>query len=169
MAIRPRVIPKWATSSYGNDDIAWEEAKRECRSVLHDWCARKEPHSYIELITRVTAIPWPPGDHSSGQLGYLLGQVSLEELDPSEDRPVISSVVIASGKNEPSHGYNAGQDLAGDGDRLGGMLGSAQYGQAAATQIEPLRLSGAYRSEGERGEFPRIFGAGAGQAGPPPR
>jgi hypothetical protein len=105
MAMRPGVIPKWATSSYGNDDLAWEKAKRECRSVLHEWCARKEAHSYIELITRVTAIAWLPGDHSSGQLGYLLGQVSLEELDPVEDRPVISSVVIASGKNEPSHGY----------------------------------------------------------------
>jgi len=32
-------------------------------------------------------------------------QVSLEELDLTEDRPVISSVVIASGKNEPSRGY----------------------------------------------------------------
>jgi hypothetical protein len=53
----------------------------------------------------VTAIPWPPGGHSRGQLGYLRGQVSLEELDSTEDRPVISSVVIASGKNEPSHGY----------------------------------------------------------------
>src|SRR5262249_45374371 len=92
-------------SSYGNDDGAWDEAKRECRSVLHEWCARREPHPYVDLIHRVTAIPWPPGDHSSGQLGYLLGQVSLEELDPKEDRPVISSVVIASGKNEPSHGY----------------------------------------------------------------
>ena len=60
---------------------------------------------YGDLIARVTAIPWPPGDNSSGQLGYLLGQVSLEELDSTEDRPVISSVVIASGKNEPSHGY----------------------------------------------------------------
>jgi hypothetical protein len=105
LATRPRVIPNWANSSYGNDDVAWEGAKRECRSVLHEWCAREEAHSYIELITRVTAIPWPPGDHSSGQLGYLLGQVSLEELDPAEDRPVISSVVIASAKNEPSHGY----------------------------------------------------------------
>jgi len=105
MAIRPRITPKWVTSSYGNDDVAWEEAKRECRTILYEWCARKEPHSYVELINQVTAIPWPRGDHSSGQLGYLLGQVSFEELDPAVDRPVISSVVIASGKNEPSHGY----------------------------------------------------------------
>ena len=40
---------------------------------------------YGDLIARVTAIPWPPGDNSSGQLGYLLGQVSLEELDSAED------------------------------------------------------------------------------------
>lgn len=105
MAIRPPVMPRWATSSYGNDDVAWEEAKRQCRDALYEWCARQEPHSYTDLIARVTAIPWPPGDHSSGQLGYLLGQVSLEELDSADDRPVISSVVIASGKNEPSHGY----------------------------------------------------------------
>lgn len=113
MAIRPPVIPRWATSCYGNDDLAWAEAKRECLDALHEWCARREPHVYVDLIARVTAIPWPPGDHSSGQLGYLLGQVSLEELDPTEDRPVISSVVIASGRNEPSHGYWAflGDDL----------------------------------------------------------
>jgi hypothetical protein len=105
MATRPLVTPEWAVSSYGNDDLAWEEAKRECRDALHEWCVRREPHVYGDLIARVTAIPWPPGDHSSGQLGYLLGQVSLEELDSTEDRPVISSIVIASGKNEPSHGY----------------------------------------------------------------
>jgi hypothetical protein len=104
MAIRPPVTPKWATSCYGNDDLAWEEAKRQCRDALRELCARREPHAYSDLIARVTAIPWPPGNHSSGQLGYLLGQVSLEELDPTEDRPVISSVV-ASGKYKPSHGY----------------------------------------------------------------
>jgi hypothetical protein len=104
MAIRPPVTPKWATSSYGNDDVAWDEAKRQCRDVLHDWCARREPHAYNELIDRVTAIPWRHGGHRSGQLGYLLGQVSLEDLDSTEDRPLISSVV-ASGKNKPSHGY----------------------------------------------------------------
>jgi hypothetical protein len=103
MAVRPPVTPRWATSSYGNDDLAWEEAKQECRDALHEWCARREPHAYGDLIARVTAIPWPPGDHSSGQLGYLLGQVSLEELDSTEDRPVISSIVF--GKNGPSHGY----------------------------------------------------------------
>lgn len=105
MAIHPRVNPKWATSSYGNDDLAWEEAKRECRDALREWCTRREPHEYADLIARVRAIPWLPGDHSSGQLGYLLGQVSLEELDPTEDRPVISSVVMAHEKNKPSHGY----------------------------------------------------------------
>jgi hypothetical protein len=104
MAIRPPVTPKWATSCYGNDDLAWEEAKRQCRDALHEWCARKESHTYSDLIARATAIPWPPGDHSSGQLGYLLGQVSLEELDSTEDRPVISSIV-RSGKNKPSPGY----------------------------------------------------------------
>ena len=47
----------------------------------------------------------------AGQWVYLYraidqhGQVSLEELDSTEDRPVLSSVVIATGKNEPSHGY----------------------------------------------------------------
>jgi len=105
MAIRPAVTPKWATSSYGNDDVAWDEAKRQCRDVLYEWCARGEPHVYDDLIARVTAIRWLPGDHRGAQLGYLLGQVNLEELDWTEDRPVISSVVMASGKNKPSRGY----------------------------------------------------------------
>ena len=101
MAIRPPVAPKWATSSYGNDDFAWDEAKRECRAALHEWCARRAPHLYVDLIERVTAIPWPPGDHSSGQLGYLLGQVSLEELDSTEDRP--SSHPSSSPAGRTSH------------------------------------------------------------------
>jgi hypothetical protein len=105
MAIRPSADPKWVASSHGNDEIAWQEAKRQCRRLLHEWCARKEPHAYRDLIAKVTAIPWPPGNHSSGQLGYLLGQVSWAELDATEDRPIISSVVIASGKNEPSNGF----------------------------------------------------------------
>src|SRR5580692_11358007 len=58
---------------------------------------------------------------------------------------------------------DAGEDLVGDGDRLGGVLGAAQYGQAATAQVQPLRLSGAHRSEGERSEFTRVIGTGAGQ------
>ena len=105
MAIRPPVAPRWATSTYGNDEAAWEEAKEQCRRVLHRWCADGKPHDYADLIAQVTAIPWLPGGHSSGQLGHLLGQVSLEELDPVEDRPVISSIVFPRGKSGPSHGY----------------------------------------------------------------
>ncbi len=58
---------------------------------------------------------------------------------------------------------DAGQDLVGDGDRLGGVLGPAQYRQAAAAQGQPFRLSGVHRTEGELGEFPRVLGTGAGQ------
>ena len=58
---------------------------------------------------------------------------------------------------------DAGKNLVGDGDRLGGVLGPAQYGQAAAADVQPLRLSGAHRGEGERSEFPRVVGTGAGQ------
>ena len=58
---------------------------------------------------------------------------------------------------------DAGQDLVGDGDRLGGVLGPAQYGQAAAAHLQPLRLSREHRAEGERGEFPRVLGTGAGE------
>ena len=87
MALLPSVIPKWAASCYGNDELAWQEAKRQCRTALYEWCARREPHVYSDLIARVTAIPWLQGDHASGQLGYLLGQVSLEELmRPASDR-----------------------------------------------------------------------------------
>jgi hypothetical protein len=105
MALRPIPIPTWALSSYGNDDLAWDEAKRQCRAALHEWCRQGDPHPYLDVIARVTAIAWPAGDHTGAQLGYLLGQVSLEELSVEEDRPVMSSVVIASGRNEPSHGY----------------------------------------------------------------
>jgi hypothetical protein len=44
MAICPSVIPKWATSCYGGDDLAWEEAKRESWGALYERCARQEPH-----------------------------------------------------------------------------------------------------------------------------
>lgn len=104
MAKRPPVTPKWATITYGNDESAWEEAKQECRRILYGACANERPLLYSELMAEIRAIPWPSGDHSSGQLGALLGQVSLEELDRIEDRPVLSSVVFGS-KNRPSNGY----------------------------------------------------------------
>jgi hypothetical protein len=58
---------------------------------------------------------------------------------------------------------DAGEDLVGNANRLGGMLGPAQYGQAAKAQVQPLRLSGAHVGKGECCEFPGVLGTGAGQ------
>lgn len=102
------VAPKpWATKPYGPDPDAWEEAKRQCRAVLHAWAARERFVTYSELAQQITAIEWPEGayTHHGHQMGYLLGQVSLEELDRTEDRPVLSALVIGQEEGMPSHGF----------------------------------------------------------------
>jgi len=43
------------------------------------------------------------------------------------------------------------------------VLGSTQYGQAATAQVQPFRLGRTHCGVGERGEFPGVVGAGAGQ------
>jgi hypothetical protein len=107
MAKYPATAPRWAGTAYGGDAVAWEAAKRQCRDVLYEWAARGEPGYYSDLAPRVTAIDWPEGayTHDGQQMGYLLGQVSLEEMDRDEDRPVLSSVVIGKDEGMPSHGY----------------------------------------------------------------
>ena len=63
--------------------------------------------SYTELVQSVTAIPWPEGPHThhGQQLGRLLGQVAISELDTQEDRPLISALVIGKADNQPAEGF----------------------------------------------------------------
>jgi hypothetical protein len=93
--------------SYGSDAAAWDEAKRQCRAVLYKWAAAERYGTYTELAQQVTAIEWPEGayTHHGRQMGYLLGQVSLEELDQNEDRPVLSSLVTGQDEGMPSGGF----------------------------------------------------------------
>lgn len=107
MAKLPAVLPGWVSTVYRGDSIAWEDAKKQCRTVLHEWAAVKEARPYSDLSRRVTAIPWPDGPHTDegSQMGFLLGQVSLAELDRLEDRPLISALVIEKDRNMPSHGF----------------------------------------------------------------
>lgn len=108
MAKRPAKQPNWASAVYRGDGLVWDEAKRECRSVLYGWAAAGEYHNtYTDLVGHVKAIDWPQGAHTAegSQLGYLLGQVTLEELDPLEDRPLISALVIGKDENMPSSGF----------------------------------------------------------------
>jgi len=106
MARYPIKTPTWAIKPYG-DEGAWELAKRECRTVLLEWAAAEYAGTYTELSKRVTAIDWPEGayTHHGQQMGMLLGQVSMEELVRTEDRPVLSSLVIGQDEGMPSAGY----------------------------------------------------------------
>jgi len=38
-------------------------------------------------------------------MGYLLGRVSIDELSPSEDRPVLSALVIGKEEGMPTKGF----------------------------------------------------------------
>ena len=107
MARLPQPLPTWAGTDYLGDTMAWAGAKRQCRMTLCEWARSGDPHTYTELTQRVTAITWPEGAHTheGGQLGFLLGQVSLEELDPEEDRPLLSAMVIDKMDNMPSGGF----------------------------------------------------------------
>lgn len=107
MAKLPAKIPRWASTIYRGNEVAWDEAKEQCRAALYEWARLHEAHPYLELSQRVTAIEWPEGPHTDegSQIGYLLGQVALEELDRVEDRPIISALVIDKQANMPSHGF----------------------------------------------------------------
>lgn len=107
MARYPPKPNRWATRTYGADADAWDEAKRQCRAVLYQWARAGRPGTYTDLAQRVTAIDWPEGayTHHGQQMGYLLGQVSLEELDRVQDRPVLSALVIGQREPTPSGGF----------------------------------------------------------------
>lgn len=61
--------------------------------------------TYGELAQDINAIEWPEGayTHHGGQIGWLLGQVSVEEW--LEDRPLVSALAILAGDSEPSYGF----------------------------------------------------------------
>jgi hypothetical protein len=105
MAKRPVPLPDWATTQYGPDPLAWDDAVKQCRAALHIW-AVTGPRYYSELVPLVTAIPWPEGAYTNHgqQIGWLLGQVSLAELDVEDDRPVISALVHGVEEGMPSAG-----------------------------------------------------------------
>lgn len=107
MAKRPKTPLRWATMQYGGYGVNWDIAVRQCRDVLHEWAAAKEPHQYNELSRLVDAIPWPEGPytHDGQQIGMLLGQVSMNELTEDEDRPVISALVYGKEEGMPSYGF----------------------------------------------------------------
>lgn len=107
MAKRPNVLPRWATTQYGGYGVDWDRAVNQCRDILYQWSAAKEPHQYGELSAAVDAIPWPEGPytHDGQQIGMLLGKVSIDELSEDEDRPVISALVYAKDEGMPSYGF----------------------------------------------------------------
>ncbi len=107
MAKLPVPAPKWMTTVYRGDEAAWEAAKTQCRGVLYEWAAEGKPHTYSELASRVPAILWPEGAHTDegSQVGFLLGQVALEELSHVDDRPIISALVIDKVISMPSGGF----------------------------------------------------------------
>ena len=100
-------MPRWASTIYRGNQAAWDEAKSQCWAALYEWAVRREAHPYTDLSQRVSAIHWPDGPHTDegSQIGFLLGQVSLEELDRVEERPIISALVIDKSSNMPSHGF----------------------------------------------------------------
>lgn len=106
MARRQRQLPGWATRTYGSDEVAWETAKQQCRATLYEWARHDDlPRPWGELIRHVDAIHWPPGDATSGQLGWLLGQVALEELSADADRPIISAMGYNRSEAGPGGGF----------------------------------------------------------------
>lgn len=107
MARYPASPFPWVTKPYGADEDAWEDAKRQARRTLYRWASEGRYGSYTDLAHEVTAIDWPEGayTHHGQQMGMLLGQVSMEELDRVENRPLISALVIGREEGMPSTGY----------------------------------------------------------------
>lgn len=107
MARLPRETPEWVLKTYGPDEAGWDEAKRQAREVLLRWAHAGEFGSYTDLVREVTAIGWPDGayTHHGQQVGMLLGQISMEALDPREDRPLLSALVVSREEGMPSGGF----------------------------------------------------------------
>jgi hypothetical protein len=107
MARLPIRLPRWYRTVYGGDENAWEEARAQCRRSLRAWAAQRRYGYYSDLSREVSAIDWPDGPHTheGNQMGYLLGQVSLDELDRDTDRPVISALVVEKDSGRPSNGF----------------------------------------------------------------
>ena len=114
MAKQPRPLPRWSGTIYGGDEDAWEEAKAQCRRTLRVWAVRRYYGTYSDLVREVTTIHWSDGPltHAGNQVAYLLGQLALEELDPKDDRPVISALVVEKERGRPAGGFwNLRRDL----------------------------------------------------------
>lgn len=105
MARYPAQTPSFATKPYGASEEAWEEAKSQARAVLYEWAAAGTFGYYTDLAARVTAIQWLDGEAFGGQIGWMLGQLSLEELSRDEDRPLLSALVVGKVERMPTHGY----------------------------------------------------------------
>jgi hypothetical protein len=107
MAKLPSILPPWAAKPYGHDENAWSQARNQCRQALFGWAAAGECHYYSDLVPLISAISWPEGAYTHGglQMGYLLGQVSLAEIDPVVDRPLLSALAISKADNMPSSGF----------------------------------------------------------------
>jgi hypothetical protein len=105
MARYPAETPSFALKPYGAAEDDWDEAKRQAREVLYEWAAVPKFGTYFELRDRVTAIQWLDGEAFGAQIGWMLGQLSLEELSRDEDRPLLSSLVIGKDEGMPTHGY----------------------------------------------------------------
>jgi len=108
MARRPRNPGAWVFESYGDDPGAWDLAKEQCRRALYRWASVERYGTYTDLTNTVTAIEWPDGafTHHGKQIGFLLGQVSMEELDQVEDRPLLSALVVSQDDDRmPSGGF----------------------------------------------------------------
>ncbi len=107
MARYPGGNQEWAHRPYGNDELAWDEAKRLCRATLYAWAAAGRYGTYGEVARAVTAIGWPDGPHThqGRQMGMLLGQVTMDELDRVEDRPILSALAVSQEEQMPSSGF----------------------------------------------------------------
>jgi len=114
MAKLPSPMPRWFSTVYGQNTGAWEAAKESCREILLEWAREGRPHTYGELVVRleqdVPGLQWPDGPHTheGNQMGYLLGQVAMAELAASEDRPILSALVVlkeGDGLGLPSFGF----------------------------------------------------------------
>jgi hypothetical protein len=103
----PRDPKPWLKTVYGGNKPRWDEAKAQCRETLLEWAKDRKPGTYTDLIRHVPAIDWPDGahTHSGRQIGMLLGQVAVEELDELEDRPLLSALVFGQESNRPGQGY----------------------------------------------------------------
>jgi hypothetical protein len=103
MAIVPDLA--WRHQTFGNDALAWQQAKLEVRSHLIETARRRSIITYMELAQHIVSVKLPRTGAAFGSaIGLILGQVSADESDRL-GKPMMLAAVAVNVNLKPGPGF----------------------------------------------------------------